>query len=236
MENSMNKTLTSAFSFIFLMVSTVVVWAAPVPETGQTKCYDDEGNVINPCPSPGQSFYGQDANYSINPMSYTKLDDNGNELPDSASSWVMVRDNVTGLIWEVKNSKNGTYDYSNLHDADNVYTWYDPNDSYPGTPGNGTDTKDFIDALNISNFGGHSDWRLPSVNELSTIVKLDIRLPGPTINTTYFPNTQSAFYWSSTTFANYMSFAWGMNFNYGNDVDSFYKSSSHYVLAVRGGK
>lgn len=46
-------------------------------------------------------------------MSYTKLDGSGNALPVSATSWVMVRDNVTGLIWEVKNSKDGKTNYSN---------------------------------------------------------------------------------------------------------------------------
>ncbi len=55
-------------------------------------------------PLPGQALYGQDANYSINPMSYTKLDGSGNNLLDSATSWAMVRDNVTGLIWEVKHN------------------------------------------------------------------------------------------------------------------------------------
>ena len=73
----MNKTRVNAFCFIILMATilmfAVVAWAAPVPDTGQTKCYDVAGNVIT-CPSPGQALYGQDANYSINPMSFTKLD------------------------------------------------------------------------------------------------------------------------------------------------------------------
>ena len=36
-------------------------WTAPVPDTGQTTCYDVAGSVI-PCPSSGQALYGQDAN------------------------------------------------------------------------------------------------------------------------------------------------------------------------------
>jgi Viral BACON domain/Putative binding domain, N-terminal len=79
--NTMKKTLVSAFGFIVLMV-TAITWAAPVPDTGQTKCYN--ATVEIPCPAPGQPFYGQDANYTINPMSYTKLDGSGNVLPDSA--------------------------------------------------------------------------------------------------------------------------------------------------------
>ena len=91
----------------------------PIPDTGQTKCYDDFGNEIDPCPSPGQPFYGQDGSYNINPQSYTKLDENANDLPDEATEWAMVRDNVTGLIWEVKT------DDSSIHDRDNEYNWYD---------------------------------------------------------------------------------------------------------------
>lgn len=127
-----------------------------MPDTGQTKCYDNEKEI--PCPQPGEAFYGQDANYTINPPSYTKLDASGNALPDSASSWVMVHDNVTGLIWEVKQNKDEVKDYTNPRDADNTYTWYDPdpatNGGDAGTPGDGTDTEDFIAALNAANFGG----------------------------------------------------------------------------------
>ncbi len=34
----------------------------PIPDTGQTQCYDDQGNEII-CPQPGQDFYDQDANH-----------------------------------------------------------------------------------------------------------------------------------------------------------------------------
>ncbi len=57
-----------------------------LPDTGQTKCYDNTQEI--PCPSPGQPFYGQDANYTINPLSYSN---NGNGT---------VTDNVTGLVWQ----------------------------------------------------------------------------------------------------------------------------------------
>jgi len=201
----------------------------PVPDTGQTKCYNDDSEII--CPSTGQPFYGQDAQYICNPQSYTKLDANGNDLPDDAPSWVMVRDNVTGLIWEVKNSKDGTPNYNNPHDADNTYTWYDGS---TGTPGNGTDTLDFITALNDANFGGYNDWRLPTIKELSFLVDRDRY--DPSINTTYFPNTLSSGYWSSTTYAYFPSYAWFVDFYFGV-VSGYYKSgSNYYVRAVRGGQ
>jgi len=76
---------------VFLLSSIALAVDCTISDTGQTKCYDDEWNEINPCPSPGQPFYGQDANYTpCNPHSYTLL-----------AGGIMVQDNVTGLIWEV---------------------------------------------------------------------------------------------------------------------------------------
>ena len=220
---------------IAVLFFAVSAFAAPVPDTGVTKCYDIAGNVIT-CPSPGQPFYGQDGNYSINPMSYTKLDGSGNALPDSAMSWVMVKDNVTGLIWEMKTNKDGVKNYNDPHDADNTYTWYDSNPATnggdPGTPGSGTDTEDFIKALNDANYGGFSDWRLPTIKELAYIVNYNISYPGPTINTSYFLNTVPSFYRSSTTYVLYTDFAWGVTFDYGYD-DYYSKYDSYYVCAVR---
>jgi hypothetical protein len=101
------------------------VYAASVPAAGQTKYYNSSGKEVA-CPARSHSFYGPDAPYNIAP-SYTKLDNNGNPLPDSAAFWPMVKDNVTGLIWEVKQNSDGVANYANPHDADNTYTWYDSN-------------------------------------------------------------------------------------------------------------
>ena len=58
-----------------------------IPDTGITKCYDTLSEIA--CPSPGEPFYGQDAQYTTNPMSYTVS-------PDGLT----VADNVTGLVWQ----------------------------------------------------------------------------------------------------------------------------------------
>ena len=85
---------------VILLTSTVWSYPFPVPDTGQVTCYNSTNQIT--CPQPGESFYGQDAQYSFNPPSYVKLDENGNELPGSATSWAMVTDKATGLTWEVK--------------------------------------------------------------------------------------------------------------------------------------
>ena len=91
---------------------------------------------------------------------------------------------------------DGVTNYADPNDADNTYTWYDGS---TGTPGNGTDTMDFINALNTSNYGGFSDWRMPTVKELQSIA--DYNQINPSIPTAYFPNTVASDYWSSTAYA-----------------------------------
>ncbi|MDO9111584.1 MAG: DUF1566 domain-containing protein [Desulfatirhabdiaceae bacterium] len=208
----MYKTWVSVFGFGFLMF-TAVAWTAP-----------------------DNAFYCQ-ADTDIIAPSYTKLDVSGNALSDSAASWSMVKDNVTGLIWEVKTNKNGVKNYSDPHDADNTYSWYDRNPGssggYAGTPEKGKDTEAFINALNAAQFGGYSDWRLPTLQELNSIVNYDISSPGPTINATYFPNTQSSFYWTSTPSPGYDYRAWVVGFDdgYGHNYGKY---GQYYVRAVRG--
>ncbi|RLB64264.1 MAG: hypothetical protein DRH04_11655, partial [Deltaproteobacteria bacterium] len=209
--------------------------AGQLPDTGQTQCYDAEGNVLDSCPAPGEPFYGQDAQFQ-GPRSYTKLDTASNDLPDTATEWTMVRDNVTGLIWEVKSARNGTKDYNNPNDADNTYTWYnsDPeiNGGDPGTPGDGTDTEDYINALNAANYGGHNDWRLPTPGELASLVNSGRY--GPAIDADFFSGIAHHYYWSSTTYARDTLGACLVDFNYGG-VNRLLKSYSLYACAVRSG-
>lgn len=200
-------------TLFLISLSRTMAWAVdcPIPDTGQTKCYDHDSEIT--CPKPREPFYGQDAQYTCNPQSYTKLDENGGDMPDTATAWVMVRDNVTGLIWEVKTDNDPT----NIHDKENTYNWYDAQDV-------------FIATLNSQNFGGHNDWRLPTIKELSTI---SLRF---NITEDYFPNNKASLpYWSSTTYANDPLRAWGIRFGYG-DVNGSSKSNDGYVRAVRGGQ
>jgi hypothetical protein len=57
----------------------------------------------------------------------------------------------------------------------------------------------------------------------------------PSIDTVFFPNTVSSYYWSSTTYANYTGYAWLVNFAYGYG-SNYPKFGSYYVRAVRGGQ
>jgi len=194
---------------VSILLIPILAQAGPVPDTGQTKCYDDIGEIT--CPQSGEPFHGQDANYTINPPSYTKLDAHGNDLPIEATEWAMVRDNVTGMIWEVKT------DGGSIYDKDNQYTY-------------GNSTEDFLNVLNAENFGGFSDWRLPTLKELRSLVNYG--RDNPTISTDYFSNAVSSDYWSSTTDLK-SGGLWRVNFHDGSGSNG---TSSCYVRAVRGGQ
>ena len=219
-------TLLLILAAVMFIMLPAVVFAGPVPDTGQTKCYNTYSEIT--CPTPGQQFYGQDSQYTINPHSYIKLGAGGVELPKNATSWLMVRDTVTGLVWEIKHYQNGTKNYADPNDADNTYTWYN---GVNGTPGAGTDTVDFINTLNAQNYGGYNNWRMPTTMELAFI--RESNRYNPAIDTAFFSNTQAEYYWSSNIYANDSSYSWAVYFLY-EDVDPKQQLESRPVRAVRG--
>ncbi|MCX6355769.1 MAG: DUF1566 domain-containing protein [Candidatus Aureabacteria bacterium] len=89
------------------------------------------------------------------------------------------------------------------------------------------------------NFAGSTDWRLPNVNELSTLFVCDAGQGLPYINKTYFPDTVSGAggYWCSTTTPPPATGgdAFLALFDYGWVTYLGHKTDVHLVRAVRGG-
>lgn len=181
------------------------------------------------------------ANDGVLGFSFTKLDENGVPIAnqatpwdddDPASQWSCVKDENTGLIWEVKKSFG-------LHAASNMYTWYQPDANLNGgDPGmaavegdcNGKEglkgnTYDFINQVNQQNFCGFSDWRLPLREEYRTIINYGVEqtpkinflgrltyLATSYVDQNYFPHmTQRKHRWTAESDYNQPTKAWAFH-------------------------
>ncbi len=224
---------------------------------------DPDGDPI----PPGQdATHGRDSNTATNTdsdghkgFSFTKIGADGSALANQSQSWSAtgteaagthwscVKDNVTGLIWEVKTN-------SGLHNTNDRYNWYNTDTAINGgsagfedDDGNicfGYDVNDSNTYCNTQAYvarvkanggicGATNDWRMPSVNELQSIA--DLSKSNPAIDTDYFPNTASNWYWSGTPYSANASYAWGVYFGNGNGGWGS-RSSGGHVRLVRSGQ
>ena len=191
---------------------------------------------------------------------YTKLDALGNRLPKSAKSWSCVLDNRSGLIWEVKTNDGGGRDKDNEYRwggrgaSDVALANYDGNDEsrrkksrWDGKGKRYDDWNKLVDAANFEQLCGFADWRVPDLFELASLVRcrggsyqnLDDGCSGsyqkPTIDTDYFPNAKSSWYWSASPDADGSSDAWPLSFS--NGYDGYFDRFSYlHVRLVRSGQ
>ncbi len=148
----------------------------------------------------------------------------GSRFVDNANG--TVTDNLTGLTWEQKT------DDDTVHDKDNLYSW-----SSGLGRADGSVFTDFLMSLRNSDgcFTGQCDWRLPTRDELQTILLEPYPCAtSPCINQALFGPTQSNLYWSATTSATNPLEAWFVLFNEGS-AGSYTKTIAVYARAVRGG-
>jgi hypothetical protein len=155
-----------------------------------------------------------------------------------------ITDHQTGLMWEKKTggvsaAKDAQGVGACLNCVGDTYTWP-------------TAMSEWLSALNgrtdipvaQTGYAGHSDWRLPTIVELQTI----LLVPCPSgvspcvdpifNNSTSFTALFPSIYWSSSTFASNLppSNAWDVRFSLGGELDGAAKNNAFSVRAVRSGR
>lgn len=146
-------------------------------------------------------------------------------LGNGPDAWGCTQDKVTGLIWEVKTADGG------LRNWDRAYTNF-------GDGGQG-DASELVAQVNAQGLCGATDWTLPTVRELQSLVQHGVADPGPTIDLKWFPNTaggdNNSMYWTRDGSMIDTSHAWLIKFNRGEAVVSnprYYKNRVRLVRAA----
>ena len=117
---------------------------AELAQTGQNLCYDDIGLIVS-CTATRQDGDTR-AGFAWPVPRFTNP---GGSTPISGS---LVEDRLTGFTW----ARDGNLAATRGFDGDGMVSW--------------ENALAFIETLNAGNYGGHSDWRLPNRNELSTLI------------------------------------------------------------------
>jgi hypothetical protein len=125
-----------------------------------------------------------------------------------------VRDKKTNLVWQKCSA--GLNNDSTCSGTIVQYTW--------------TNAISYCSGLSLAG----KAWRLPTINELRSIVDYSRTLPS--INISFFPATSDTrYYWSSTSFIGNPILAWVLNFRegytYSNEI---IKTGNNFVRCVSG--
>ena len=213
-------------------------------DSGLTRCQDD--TTIQNCPVA--THPGQDGDQDT-PMRFSLYAVGADEC---------IVDETTGLMWERKQDNSG-----GLRQTGASYTWYNTVDNINGgDPGTNSaagggfgivctldncTTSAYIEAVNQANNGaglcGFTDWRLPRLDELLTLVHYDPPCRyrdsndqciewEATIDLTAFPLTARGPYWSASPSAYQPGKAWVVDFADGSFTTRL-KQEWGYLRAVR---
>ena len=260
-------TVTDSFRNVTTAQSQTTVYAPSarkINDTGLTLYGTlDSVSTVHPNDFPGQdASYGADrqtASGTVIKMGegdsgfdFTALDELGNPSDDNATSSACVRDNVTGLIWQVKDNINIT----SLHYVDQTFTWFSEgeNGNFAGAQNQAAtscnvqsqacNTQAYVQAINSQGLCGAFDWRLPSAYELQSIVHYG-KTEAPFIDSTFFPyiganGDQPLWYWTSQSSAEGVANdiarnAWAYDFSTGSNA-FLDKTTSRKVMLVRAGR
>jgi hypothetical protein len=145
---------------------------------------------------------------------WQKIGLQGEKLAVDAPQWAAVVDEKTKLMWAVNSSEAVNFPHQLK-----PMTW--------------DDAKDWVVQVNSLSWCGCSNWRLPTIDELKTLL-LPKKYKNLHLREDVFTdiNTNSYWVWSSSLVAGNSNYAWIVSFD--NGYGSHYtKYVNHYVRLVR---
>nr|WP_246239945.1 DUF1566 domain-containing protein [Pseudoalteromonas caenipelagi] len=127
---------------------------------------------------------------------YTKIAANGVPLTPWQGPWACVLDRKLNVLWEVKT------DNESIHDGYWTYSWFlhekgqeNFGDCY--FESQRCDTQDLIERTNIQTLCGQNNWRLPTEQELASLIQSPSRPGRAHIADDYFSYINQGDYWTS---------------------------------------
>jgi len=143
------------------------------------------------------AYFHQDAKpKEIQDYHLQKLDKNAKILSPWSGPWKCVKDQKTSLIWQIH-----SYDET-LLDGKCSFSWFVNNVGFSDrgscfTKTSKSDTQDIIDYANKIRLCGHTNWRLPTLKELQSLVYTKGLYSEPKTEVDFFPRAKKDIYWSS---------------------------------------
>ncbi|KJY87865.1 DUF1566 domain-containing protein [Pseudoalteromonas piscicida] len=109
--------------------------------------------------------------------------------------WHCVYDKKLNLIWEVKR------DDESIHDGYWSYSWYDGQFGHADQgdcyfEASHCDSQDLIRKTNQARLCGSAEWRLPTPDELRSLIQTPNSPGQPHIASDFFPHIKNGDYWS----------------------------------------
>ena len=202
--------------------------------------------AATPAQAPGQSATSANEDIKTNAAAtltavtaagFVKIANSGQPVDAKADRWDCVEDKSSRLTWEVKKNDGG------IRDKDYSYSWLRVIKGENKGASNGgrckggikCDTYSYVRAMNEQKLCGYTDWRLPTREEMETLVDYNTTEKDATINMTYFPEAVPSWYWTASENPQRENFAWYVLFHNGVALNDLKERPKHIRL-VRGSR
>lgn len=210
------KNIKISLALILSSVSLIILWLPVSNYAGSTHCFGNNPIVdsgLTTCHDMAGAIITCPARDGVAPQDASYNPPNLQQSYTVDDTNLIVVDNRTGLMW--KKCAQGLTTASCTGTISLMY-W------------------DAALTTCQTTFAGYSDWRLPNLPELTSLIYLGVT-SAPYINPVFTGTPSSGRFWTNTQYTSaYPASAYTVRFDQGVQVGSA-KATNYYVRCVRGG-